>query len=52
MTAVTINLQPLVPLTDNAFYTLCAANPEVKFERTSTGELIVNSLFPLFLPRV
>ena len=41
VTAVTINLEPLVPLTDDAFYTLCRANPEVKFERTSVGELIV-----------
>ena len=38
---VTINLEPLVPLTDDAFYTLCRANPEVKFERTSVGELVV-----------
>ena len=41
MTAVTLNLEPLVPLTDDAFYTLCRANPEVKFERTSVGELII-----------
>ena len=41
VTAVTINLEPLVPLTDDAFYALCRANPEVKFERTSFGELIV-----------
>ncbi len=41
MTAVTLNLEPLVPLTDDAFYALCQANPEVKFERTSVGELIV-----------
>ena len=41
VTAVTINLEPLVPLTDDAFYTLCRANPDVKFERTSVGELIV-----------
>ena len=41
VTAVTINLEPLVLLTDDAFYTLCRANPEVKFERTSVGELIV-----------
>ena len=39
--AVTINLEPLFALTDDAFYTLCRANPEVKFERTSVGELIV-----------
>ena len=41
MTAVTLNLEPLVLLTDDAFYALCQANPEVKFERTSVGELIV-----------
>ena len=41
MTAVTLNLEPLVMLTDDAFYALCQANPEVKFERTSVGELIV-----------
>ncbi len=41
MTAVTLNLEPLVSLTNDAFYALCQANPEVKFERTSIGELIV-----------
>ena len=41
MTAVTLNIESLVSLTDDAFYALCQANPEVKFERTSVGELIV-----------
>lgn len=41
MTAVTLNLDPLVQLTDDAFYALCRANPEVKFERTAQGKLIV-----------
>jgi len=41
VTAVTLNLEPLVSLTNDAFYALCQANPEVKFERTSIGELIV-----------
>lgn len=41
MIAVTLNLEPLAPLTDDAFYALCRANPEVKFERTAKGELIV-----------
>lgn len=41
VTAVTLNLEPLVLLTDDAFYALCQANPEVKFERTANGELIV-----------
>jgi len=41
MTALTLNLDAIVQLTDDAFYALCRANPEVKFERTSFGELIV-----------
>ena len=41
MTALTLNLDVIVQLTDDAFYTLCQANPELKFERTSVGELIV-----------
>ena len=41
MTTLTLNLDAIVQLTDDAFYTLCQANPEVKFERTSVGELIV-----------
>lgn len=41
MTALTLNLDAVVQLTDDAFYTLCRANPELKFERTSLGELIV-----------
>jgi len=41
MTALTLNLDAIVQLTDEAFYTLCRANPEVKFERTSFGELII-----------
>ncbi|MBV8886612.1 MAG: Uma2 family endonuclease [Chroococcidiopsidaceae cyanobacterium CP_BM_RX_35] len=41
MTALTLNLDAIVQLTDDAFYGLCRANPEIKFERTSVGELIV-----------
>jgi Uma2 family endonuclease len=43
MTAVTVNLSPLFELTDDAFYQLCQNNPDVKFERTATGELVVMS---------
>jgi Uma2 family endonuclease len=43
MTAITFSLKPLLDLTDEAFYELCRANPDVKFERTATGELIVMS---------
>lgn len=43
MTTITFNLKPLLELTDETFYQLCQANPDVKFERTATGELIVMS---------
>jgi len=41
MTALTLNLDAIVQLTDGAFYALCRANPDIKFERTAKGELIV-----------
>ena len=41
MTALTLNLDAIVQLTDDAFYALCRANPEIQFERTVKGELIV-----------
>ncbi len=41
MTALTLNLDAIVQLTDDAFYALCRANPDIKFERTAKGELIV-----------
>jgi len=43
MVAITVNLSPSFELTDDAFYELCRNNPDVKFERTATGELIVIS---------
>jgi Uma2 family endonuclease len=43
MTAFTINLDPLGILTDEAFYQLCQANPDIKFERSAQGELIIMS---------
>ncbi|MFN5593636.1 MAG: Uma2 family endonuclease, partial [Aphanizomenon sp.] len=33
MTAITVNLNPIIQLTDNQFYQLCRENPEIKFER-------------------
>lgn len=41
MTAFTITLDPVGTLTDEAFYQLCLANPDLKFERSAQGELIV-----------
>lgn len=43
MSAVTVNFSPIFDLTDDAFYQLCRNNPDVKFERTADGELIVVS---------
>lgn len=41
MTAVTVNLNPIIKLTDEQFYQLCRANSDVKFERNAKGELII-----------
>ncbi|KAM3101059.1 Uma2 family endonuclease [Phormidesmis sp. 146-12] len=51
MTAFTIDLSPIlsqsnsanVVLTHDQFERLCAANPEIKLERTPTGELVIMS---------
>jgi Uma2 family endonuclease len=43
MTAFTFDLSSVVSLTDAQFDRLCAANPEIKFERTSSGELVIMS---------
>lgn len=41
MTALTLKLQPTLDLTDEQFYQLCQNNPELRFERAATGELII-----------
>ncbi|MBD1805781.1 Uma2 family endonuclease [Microcoleus sp. FACHB-SPT15] len=41
MTAFTISLEPVIHITDEQFYELCQANPDVKFERSAAAELIV-----------
>lgn len=41
MTGFTISLEPAIHITNEQFYQLCRANPNVKFERSTTGELIV-----------
>ena len=43
MTAITVNLNPIIQLTDNQFYQLCRENPEVKFERNRKGEILIMS---------
>jgi Uma2 family endonuclease len=41
MTALTLNLNSVIQLTDEQFFQLCQANQDLRFERTATGELIV-----------
>ncbi len=43
MTALTLNLSPVVQLSDDDFYTLCQANRDLRLERTAKGELVVMS---------
>ncbi len=43
MTAFSISLDPLGTLTDETFYQLCQANPDVKLERSAQGKLIILS---------
>lgn len=41
MTAITLNLDTIAPITHERFYSLCQTNPELKLELTSVGKLIV-----------
>ncbi|MEH1848382.1 MAG: Uma2 family endonuclease [Nostoc sp.] len=41
MTAITINFNNIVKLSDDQFYQLCRDNSDIKFERNANGELIV-----------
>ncbi|YAG17644.1 hypothetical protein NSTC745_07044 [Nostoc sp. DSM 114161] len=41
MTAITLNLEPVINLTAEQFYELCRVNPDAKLERTALGELVV-----------
>lgn len=43
MTAITINFDRIIKITDDQFYQLCRDNPDVKFERNKWGEIIVMS---------
>jgi len=43
MTTTTLNLNPIIQLSKEQFYTLCATNPDTKLELNAKGELIVMS---------
>ncbi|BAS54787.1 hypothetical protein NIES2135_59540 [Leptolyngbya boryana NIES-2135] len=39
----TLDLKPIIDLTDEQFYQLCRANPDLKFERNTDGKITVMS---------
>ncbi len=39
MTAITINFNNVMNLTDDQFYQLCRHNPDIKLERNQWGKL-------------
>ena len=41
MTAVTVNFNSIVDITDEQFYQLCIHNPDTKFERSADGGIII-----------
>jgi Uma2 family endonuclease len=43
MTAITLNLNPIIKLTDDRFFQLCQENENIRLERTAKGELIIRS---------
>lgn len=43
MDALTIQLPSSTPLTDDQFYDLCRANPDLRIERNANGELVFMS---------
>jgi Uma2 family endonuclease len=43
MTAITLNLNPIIKLTDEQFFQLCQENDNIRLERTEAGELIIMS---------
>ena len=41
MTQLTLDLNSVIKLSQEQFYQLCQANPDLKLERNARGELIV-----------
>jgi Uma2 family endonuclease len=41
MEALTVDFKSVIELTNEQFYQLCSSNPDVRFERNATGELII-----------
>ncbi|NEP82004.1 MAG: Uma2 family endonuclease [Okeania sp. SIO3C4] len=43
MTNLTIELNPIIDMTDEQFFQLCQKNPDLRFERNAKGDLIIMS---------
>jgi Uma2 family endonuclease len=43
MTSIILNLKPALVLNDEQFYLLCHSNPDIRFEQTAAGELVIMS---------
>ncbi len=41
MTAITVNFNSIIEISDEQFYQLCIHNPDTKFERNVEGEIII-----------
>ncbi|MEM6614086.1 MAG: Uma2 family endonuclease [Cyanobacteria bacterium P01_C01_bin.72] len=41
MTAITVNFNSVLEISEEQFYQLCVHNPEIKFERNVAGEIVV-----------
>jgi Uma2 family endonuclease len=41
MNAVTLDLSPVIKLTDEQFYKLATAHPDLRMERTPTGKIVI-----------
>lgn len=41
MTALSLNLRPMIELTEDQFFQLCQNNRDLRLERTAEGELII-----------
>jgi Uma2 family endonuclease len=41
MTQITLDLNPIIKLTEEQFYLLCQENPDLKLERNAKGQLIL-----------
>jgi Uma2 family endonuclease len=41
MTAITINFNSIIEISDEQFYKLCIQNPETQFERNCEGEILI-----------